>query len=69
VYPFGETLHYAAARDNIATDTIVQDISTYLGQRGVTDATVTATEPTIEDTFMARMGAPEGEELEQGSHA
>jgi ABC-2 type transport system ATP-binding protein len=69
VYPFGETLHYADARDNIATDAIAQDISTYLGQRGVTDATVTATEPTIEDTFMARMGAPEGEELEQGSHA
>jgi ABC-2 type transport system ATP-binding protein len=69
VYPFGETLHYADARENIATDTIARDVSTYLGQRGVADATVSAAEPTIEDTFMARMGAPEGEERDQESHA
>jgi ABC-2 type transport system ATP-binding protein len=69
VYPFGETLHYADARDNIVPDMIARDVSTYLGQRGVADATVSATEPTIEDTFMARMGAPEGEESEHGSHA
>jgi ABC-2 type transport system ATP-binding protein len=69
VYPFGETLHYADARVDLGTDMIAQDVSTYLRQRGVADATVSATEPTIEDTFMARMGAPEGEELDQKSHA
>jgi ABC-2 type transport system ATP-binding protein len=68
VYPFGETLHYADARDNIVPDMIARDVSTYLGQRGVADATVSAAEPTIEDTFMARMGAPE-EESEHDSHA
>jgi ABC-2 type transport system ATP-binding protein len=68
VYPFGETLHYADARDAVSPDEIGRDVATYLGQRGVSDATVTPTEPTIEDTFMARMGTPEGEDLEHASH-
>jgi ABC-2 type transport system ATP-binding protein len=69
VYPFGETLHYADVRDDVASDTIARDVSAYLGERGVGDATVSATEPTIEDTFMARMGAPEGEAVEQRPRA
>lgn len=65
VYPFGETLHFADARDDVAPDQIARDVSTFLGERGIANAGVSATSPTIEDTFMARMGAPEGEEPEQ----
>ena len=65
VYPFGETLHFADARDDVAPDQIARDVSAFLGERGIANAGVSATSPTIEDTFMARMGAPEGEEPEQ----
>ncbi|HEV8498482.1 MAG TPA: ABC transporter ATP-binding protein [Gemmatimonadaceae bacterium] len=62
VYPFGEALHFADSRDGVAPDQIAREASTYLSQHGVDDANVTQTDPTIEDTFIARMGAPEGEE-------
>ena len=69
VYPFGETLHYADVRDDVSPDVIAHDVSTYLNERGMSDAAISATDPTIEDTFMARMGAPEGEGQEQSRRA
>jgi hypothetical protein len=33
------------------------------------DAKISTSEPTIEDTFIARMGAPEGEEPQRGARA
>jgi ABC-type multidrug transport system ATPase subunit len=65
VYPFGETLHFADARQDVAPGEIARDVSTFLGERGIANAGVSETSPTIEDTFMARMGAPEGEQPEQ----
>jgi ABC-type multidrug transport system ATPase subunit len=58
VYPFGETMHYADKRAEVATDRIAGDVQAFLTQRGIADVTVEPTAPTVEDSFMARMGAP-----------
>jgi ABC-type multidrug transport system ATPase subunit len=62
VYPFGEALHFVDARADASPDRITSDAIDALHAAGVTDATVSPTPATIEDVFMARMGAPEGEE-------
>ena len=58
VFPFGEVLHYTDRR-SMPPDDIARDLRQYLHQRGLQDVAVAPTEPTIEDTFMARMGEPE----------
>jgi drug efflux transport system ATP-binding protein len=62
VYPFGEALHFADARADAAPDRIASDVTDALRAAGIADASVSPTPATIEDVFMARMGAPEGEE-------
>jgi ABC-2 type transport system ATP-binding protein len=63
VYPFGETLHYSDARAGIAPDHIAGEVQQFLASRGFTDAVVQRTAPTVEDSFMARMGAPDEEQV------
>jgi drug efflux transport system ATP-binding protein len=60
VYPFGDTLHYVDARQGEAPAAIATELSAFLVSRGFADATVEPTAPTVEDSFIARMGAPEG---------
>jgi ABC-type multidrug transport system ATPase subunit len=60
VYPFGDTLHYVDARTGEPASTIAPELRAFLASRGFTDATVEPTPPTVEDSFIARMGAPEG---------
>jgi ABC-type multidrug transport system ATPase subunit len=62
VYPFGEALHFVDARADVAPDRIATEASEALRAAGIADASVSPTPATIEDVFMARMGAPEGEE-------
>jgi len=69
VYPFGESLHFADARADAPPEQIARDVSAYLSGRDFADAKVSPTAPTIEDTFIARMGAPEGEEETRGARA
>ena len=59
VFPFGDVLHYTDRRDAVSPDQIARDLRDYLRARGFADAEVGETQPTIEDTFMARMGEPE----------
>ena len=66
VYPFGEVMHFTDRRTNVEADQIARELTAYLASSGVPGASAEATEPTIEDTFIARMGAPEGEE-QQGA--
>jgi ABC-2 type transport system ATP-binding protein len=61
VYPFGEALHFVDRRDGVAPELIAADVSNALRAAGIADASVAPTPATIEDVFMARMGAPEGE--------
>jgi ABC-type multidrug transport system ATPase subunit len=67
VYPFGEALHFVDARDDVAPEQIARELSAFLRDRGIADATISTSDPTIEDTFIARMGAPEGEERHRGA--
>jgi ABC-2 type transport system ATP-binding protein len=57
VFPFGSVLHYTDARSDLAPERIAHDVGAFLAARGFDDATVAPTAPTVEDTFMARMGA------------
>jgi len=61
VYPFGETLHYADARRDLAPERIGAEVAAFLASRGFADARVEPTPPTVEDSFIARMGAPDAE--------
>jgi ABC-type multidrug transport system ATPase subunit len=59
VYPFGDTLHYADRRTQLPPDVVAAEVRAFLEARGFADIRVEATAPTVEDTFMARMGEPE----------
>src|SRR6184192_1071902 len=62
VYPFGEALHYADNRVDAPADSVAADVRAFLESRGFHDVRVEPTPPTVEDAFIARMGAPEGTE-------
>jgi hypothetical protein len=61
VFPFGETLHYTDIRPNAPVDQIAREVRAFLEQRGFAAVQAEPAAPTVEDTFMARMGAPEGQ--------
>jgi len=61
VYPFGETIHLVDARAEAPPDQIAAELLAFLLSRGFSDASVAPAVPTVEDTFVARMGAPSGE--------
>jgi ABC-2 type transport system ATP-binding protein len=59
VFPFGERLHYADVRDDVAPERIVNDVRAFLAGRNLSDVEMRVIEPGIEDAFMALMGAPD----------
>jgi ABC-type multidrug transport system ATPase subunit len=59
VFPFGDVLHYTDRRTGATAEEIAADLRQYLRGRGFADVEVSSASPTIEDTFMARMGEPE----------
>jgi ABC-2 type transport system ATP-binding protein len=62
VYPFGEALHYTDDRTDLTSETIAGELAAYLATRGLGDATIAATAPTIEDAFIARMRSADAPE-------
>jgi ABC-2 type transport system ATP-binding protein len=60
VYPFGETLHYVDARAGVEPSAVAGEVQTFLASRGFADAKAEPTPATVEDSFIARMGTPEG---------
>ena len=56
-------MHFTDKRLGVSADDIARDATVYLDAHGISNASVAPTSPTIEDTFMARMGAPDGEDL------
>ena len=60
VYPFGDTIHVVDARVGAPAAAIAAELQAFLVLRGFADAQVEPTPPTVEDSFIARMGAPEG---------
>jgi ABC-type multidrug transport system ATPase subunit len=67
IYPFGEVMHFTDRRPEASAEQIARELTEYLGSNGVNGATAERTDPTIEDTFIARMGAPEGEGHQRGA--
>ena len=61
VYPFGEVLHYTDVRGAVTAAEVGRELSGFLHSRGLPHVTVSATPPTIEDSFMALMGRAERE--------
>jgi ABC-type multidrug transport system ATPase subunit len=59
VFPFGEALHFTDERRAAPTERVAGDVVEFLHRRGIVDVEVEPTEVTIEDSFMAHMGAPE----------
>ncbi len=57
-YPFGEVFHYTDKRRGPA-EMIERDVLAWLQEKGIGDATVAPATPTIEDSFIARMGGAE----------
>jgi ABC-type multidrug transport system ATPase subunit len=62
VYPFGESLRYADARADVTTETVAAELRAFLDARGFAAARVDPATPTVEDVFIARMGAAGGRE-------
>jgi ABC-type multidrug transport system ATPase subunit len=60
VYPFGESLHYVDARADATADAVAPEVAAFLTARGFAGVRVAPATPTVEDAFIARMGAPEG---------
>jgi ABC-2 type transport system ATP-binding protein len=60
-YPFSDVMHLVDRRTGVSADELVRDAAAYLHGRGIADAVVSEAAPTIEDAFIDRMGAPEGE--------
>ncbi len=58
IYPFGEVLHYTDERSDVAADVVQRELKEYLAGEGVTRVSVEPIAPSIEDTFMDRMGTP-----------
>jgi ABC-2 type transport system ATP-binding protein len=59
VFPFGDVLHYTDRRDGVSANEIARGLREHLYARGFADVAIQEFAPTIEDTFMARMGEPE----------
>ena len=57
VFPFGMLLHYADARPDRPDDAVAAELRQYLDQQGMSGTEVEVIPPTVEDTFIARMGA------------
>jgi ABC-2 type transport system ATP-binding protein len=60
VYPFGDVLHYVDGRPGEPPASIAGELEAFLTARGLADVRVEPTPPTVEDSFIARMGAPDG---------
>ena len=60
VYPFGETLHYVDRRADVPADRIARELRDFLSAQGFRDVSVEPSAATVEDAFIARMGAAEG---------
>lgn len=62
VFPFGEFLHYADERKEEDPEALASEIQEHLEREGFEAVEVTPVAAGVEDSFMALMGTPEGED-------
>jgi ABC-type multidrug transport system ATPase subunit len=59
VYPFGEVLHYTDRRTDLPAEPIRDQLTGFLGSRGLAGVSAETIPATIEDSFMAYLGGAE----------
>ena len=59
VLPFGDVIHYTDQRADAGPDVVIGELQRLLRSKGIGDAEITSLTPTVEDVFIARMGAPD----------
>jgi ABC-2 type transport system ATP-binding protein len=59
VLPFGDVIHYADQREAASASAVIGELNQFLVAQGITGAEVMQLTPSVEDTFIARMGAPD----------
>jgi ABC-2 type transport system ATP-binding protein len=59
IYPFGEVLHYTDRRIDLPAESLQHQLTDYLASRGLPALSAAAIPATIEDSFMAYLGAEE----------
>jgi ABC-type multidrug transport system ATPase subunit len=59
VYPFGDTLHYTDKRHDADAAAVGREVTAFLEARGLARIRTEQIPASIEDSFMAYMGAPE----------
>jgi ABC-type multidrug transport system ATPase subunit len=74
VLPFGDVIHYTDQRADVGPDAVIGELQQLLRSKGIGDAEISRLTPTVEDVFIARMGAPEeavgrGSRSSPGGHA
>jgi ABC-2 type transport system ATP-binding protein len=57
--PFGDVHHYTDTRPEQGADALIPELRRFLESEGFADAELMPLTPTVEDTFIARMGVPE----------
>jgi ABC-type multidrug transport system ATPase subunit len=57
--PFGDVIHYTDHRTDVSPDVVIGELQQLLQAKGIGDAEITRLTPTVEDVFIARMGAPD----------
>jgi ABC-2 type transport system ATP-binding protein len=62
-YPFGESIHFTDKRTEVPVEAQQREVREFLANRGMDHLAVEPTEPTVEDTFMARMGGNDAEDV------
>ena len=58
-YPFGESIHFTDKRLDLDAEQQQRELQAFLGTRSVGSPRVEPATPSVEDTFMARMGGAE----------
>lgn len=56
IFPFGDVLHYTDTRVSTPNEDIAAELTGFLEREGFSDIRISVIPPTIEDSFMARMG-------------
>jgi ABC-type multidrug transport system ATPase subunit len=59
IFPFGELLHYTDKRQDRPAAQIQRELGDFLRSRGIDDASIDTIQPSIEDSFIARMSTTE----------
>ena len=59
VLPFGDVIHFTDQRADAGAANVIGELREFLRSQGIADVEISQLTPSVEDVFIARMGAPE----------